>query len=96
MELEFHPDAELELLEAAFRYNFEVQGLGVRFAAEVERTTQLLLEHPRVGSEVGGGRRKLSLQRFPFTLFYVVNGEVLQVLAVAHDKRKPGYWRGRA
>jgi hypothetical protein len=46
MKLEFHPEAELELLEAALRYDLEVPGLGERFAVEVRRVTELLLEHP--------------------------------------------------
>ena len=44
MKLEFHPEAELELIEAAFRYDLEVPGLGERFGTEVQRVTDLLLE----------------------------------------------------
>ncbi len=32
---------------------------------------------------------------FPFSLVYVVRGEILFVVAVAHQSRRPGYWRGR-
>jgi len=46
MKLEFHPQAELELLEAALRYDLEVPGLGERFGTEVQRVTDLLLDHP--------------------------------------------------
>jgi plasmid stabilization system protein ParE len=95
MKLEFHPEAELELLEAAFRYDLEVPGLGERFGTEVQRVTDLLLEYPNIGREVGSGRRKFSLHRFPFTLIYATSPEVLHVLAVAHDRRHPGYWRSR-
>jgi len=37
MNLEFHPEAELELLEAALRYDLEVPGLGEGFGTEVQR-----------------------------------------------------------
>jgi hypothetical protein len=95
MKLEFHPEAELELLEAAFRYNLEVPGLGERFGAEVKRVTDLLLEYPDIGNEAGPRRRKFSLHRFPFTLIYAASGEILHVLAIAHDRRRPNYWRSR-
>ena len=43
MRLEFHPEAELELIEAAVHYELQVPGLGERFEAEVRRVTDLLL-----------------------------------------------------
>ena len=95
MKLEFHPEAELELLKAALRYDLEVPGLGERLGVEVKRVTDLLLEHPDIGEEVGSGRRKFSLHRFPFTLIYASSSEVLHVLAVAHDRRRPNYWQSR-
>jgi hypothetical protein len=41
MKLEFHPEAEWELVEAAVHYELEVPGLGERFEAEVRRATDL-------------------------------------------------------
>ena len=95
MKLELHPEADQELWEAALRYEFEVPGLGGRFGAEVKRVTDLLLEYPDIGKEVGYGRRKFSLHRFLFTLIYAPSPEVLHVLAVAHERRRPNYWRSR-
>ena len=46
MRLEFHPEAELELIEAAAHYEREVPGLGERFTAEVQQVTDLLLDYP--------------------------------------------------
>lgn len=43
MNYEFHPEAEQELLEAAYRYEAELAGLGQRFGDEVHRVTELLL-----------------------------------------------------
>ncbi len=95
MKLEFHPDAELELLQAALRYDLEVPGLGERFGLEVKRVTDLLLEYPNIGKELGSGRRRFSLRRFPFTVIYASSPEILHILAVAHDRRRPNYWRSR-
>ena len=46
MRLEFHPEAELELIEAALHYELQVPGLGERFESEIQRATDLLLDHP--------------------------------------------------
>ena len=95
MRLEFHPEAELELIEAALRYELEVPGLGERFEADVRRTTDLLLRHPEIGQSVDSDLRRFVLPRFPFTLIYSATSEILRVEVVAHQSRLPGYWRSR-
>ena len=95
MRLEFHPEAELELIEAAVHYELQVPGLGERFEAEVHRATNLLLEHPEIGHAADADLRKFVLRRFPFTLIYSVTVDVLRIEVVAHQSRLPGYWRSR-
>jgi plasmid stabilization system protein ParE len=95
MRLEFHPEAELELIEAALHYELEVPGLGERFEAEVRRATDLLLEYPDIGQAVDSDLRRFVLPRFPFTLIYSATPEILRVEVVAHQSRLPGYWRTR-
>ena len=95
MRLEFHPEAELELIEAAEYYELQVPGLGERFEAEVRRATDLLLDHPEVGTSADPVLRKLVLNRFPFALYYSVSSDVLRIEVVAHQSRRPGYWRSR-
>jgi plasmid stabilization system protein ParE len=96
MKFEFHPEAELELIEAGLYYELEVPGLGARFEAEVRQATALLLEQPELGHSTGNGDlRQLVLYRFPFTIIYAASRESLYVVALAHHKRLPGYWRSR-
>ena len=95
MKLEFHPEAELELIGAALYYDGEVPGLGERLEKEVRRATDLLLQHPEIGAPVDLERRQFVLARFPFNLIYTAADEVVWILAVAHQKRRPGYWRSR-
>jgi toxin ParE1/3/4 len=95
MKLEFHPEAEMELIEAAAYYDFQVSGLGERFEAEVRRATEILLEHPHIGSSVDPDLRTFILNRFPFTLYYSTTSDVLRIEVVAHQSRRPGYWRSR-
>lgn len=96
MRLEFHPEAELELIEAAVYYERQVIGLGERFETEIRRATDLLLDQPAIGLPADLDLRKFILTRFPFTLYYTVTGDVLRIEAVAHQYRRPGYWKERA
>ena len=95
MRLEFHPEAEREFIEAAAYYERQVPGLGERFGAEVRRVTDLLLVHPELGTVVDPDLRRFVLRRFPYTLIYSVSTEVLRVEVVAHQRRRPDYWRSR-
>jgi plasmid stabilization system protein ParE len=95
MKYEFHPEAEQELYEAAARYEWEVPELGFRFADEIERVIQLLLEHPELGSRLDDELRHFVLRRYPFSVVYPVVSEVVYFVAVAHGSREPGYWRPR-
>jgi plasmid stabilization system protein ParE len=95
MKPEFHPEAELELIEAAEYYELQVPGLGERFEAEVRHATDLLPDHPQIGTPADPVLRKPVLNRFPFTLYYSVTSDVLRIEVVAHQSRRPGYWRSR-
>ena len=95
MRLEFHPEAELELIEAAVYYNSQVPGLGERFEAEVVRATNVLLEQPMIGRPADPNLREFVLQRFPFTLIYSATSDVVRIEAVAHQRRLPRYWQTR-
>lgn len=62
---EFHPEAELELIEAATRYESEIPGLGKRFSFEVERAISLLRENPMIGVAVDDQDPPLRAQDLP-------------------------------
>jgi len=94
--LAFHPAAAEEFGAAAEYYDAAAPGLGSRFALAVRRATDLALAHPSGGAERGvAGARRLVVHGFPYEVVYRVRGEVLEVLAVAHLRRRPGYWRDR-
>jgi toxin ParE1/3/4 len=96
MKLEFHPQAEMELIEEAAYYELQVPGLGERFEVEVRRATDFLLEHPEIGHPADPHLRKFVLNRFPFILYYSVGSDVLRIEVVAHQSRRPGYWQSRS
>jgi toxin ParE1/3/4 len=92
---EFHPEAELEVLEYAARYESEAPGLGERFGNEVERVIDLLLENPALGAPIDDEIRFFVLRRFPHSVVYAVVDDVLFILAIAHGSRAPAYWESR-
>lgn len=93
----FHPAARAELLAAARYYEQQAQGLGMQFVAEAERAVSLLRTSPRLGAPVSGHAelRRWSLRRFPYYLIYRADAHALLILAVAHERRGPGYWDKR-
>jgi len=95
MRVEFHPEAELELIEAASYYELQVPGLGGDFEVEVRRATDLLQQYPEIGPQLDDELRQFVLNRFPYTLIYSVSSAVLHILVVGHQSRRPGYWRSR-
>jgi hypothetical protein len=95
MKAEFHPAAAEELSVAAEMYEGFAAGLGIDLNAEVKRLTTLLCATPRIGEPLDERHRRFPLQRFPFGLIYRTDGELLRIVAVAHRRRLPGYWRER-
>lgn len=93
--VEFHEAAELELNEAADFYDLKDPGLGGAFIDEVERRLGQIVRHPDVAARVRGAARKRITARFPYSIFYSVHGDQIRILAIAHQKRRPFYWRGR-
>ena len=79
-------------------YNERVTGLGDDFRAELIAGIERIAEGPKVWPTNAHDRRTRSylLQRFPYSIVYVVGSDGgVVVAAVAHAKRRPGYWRGR-
>jgi plasmid stabilization system protein ParE len=88
--------AEQELVEAARHYAQRGGlALGEAFIGEFERCSALLAERPGLGAPFRGTIRRLPMRRFPYSLFYDVRSATLRILAIAHQRRRPGYWVGR-
>lgn len=86
--------AERELADAAAFYEQERAGLGDEFLRDVRRLSGLLIDHPHLGQPVSANRRALLLSRFPYRLIYDIETNGIRILAVAHQRRFPGYWAG--
>ena len=90
----FLPPAEEEMIAASLFYEEQTQGLGAEFLDALQHLIDLVREYPQLGHSVGDFRRAV-LQRFPFSLIYSEGPAEIVIIAVAHQKRRPDYWRGR-
>ena len=92
----FHPAAEAEHLESVAYYESKRPSLGAFYLDEFESIIEPACETPhRYRIEMQPDVRCIRMKKFPFTiLFREISGHV-QVLAVAHNRRRPQYWLGR-
>mgnify|MGYP003476575201 CR=1 FL=1 len=93
--LEILPEAEAEFREALLWY-FERSPLAAdAFRTEVFDKIDGLQEDADTWAKDDDGIHLRILNRFPYTLHYELLGGVVTVLAVAHQRRAPGYWSPR-
>jgi len=89
------PAAEEEASEA-FRWYFERSALAAdAFREELTGAIDSLAKKPGMWPPDDDSIRRLVLRHFPFTVFYEVAGKTVTVFAVAHQRRRPGYWQDR-
>lgn len=96
----FHPAAATEAEEAAAWYSTERPGLGSRFGAALEDAVAVLMQdtapsmrYPHVPEHLNA--RRIRLKRFPYDVVFVDHANGFAVVAVAHHRRRPGYWQAR-
>jgi len=96
----FQPEASSELREAARWYEARRPGFGLAFVAGVDDAIKMVVNWPNSGAPVAGAVDGLILRRarvrgFPYHVGYLHTGDEILVLAIAHDRRRPGYCTSR-
>jgi plasmid stabilization system protein ParE len=99
--IEIVEEALEEAEQAARRYENESPALRASFLEHLDEGMRWLATNPEafppaVGVPARIGARRIALKRFPYGIIFVERGERVRVLAIAHDRREPGYWRQRA
>lgn len=94
--VEFHPEAAAEFDAALDYYRAARGGLAERFLAAVRASTDVAIASPDAGHALPGSVRRLLIRGFPYAVLYAAESERIYILAVAHTRRRPGYWRPRA
>jgi plasmid stabilization system protein ParE len=95
MKVRLHPEARAELVQARNWYYERSPLSSLAFAHAVDQAVSRISTAPNTHPLADQGTHKLVLQRFPFNIFYRVGETEILIIAVAHQKRKPGYWSSR-
>ena len=89
-------EAADELEEAIEYYEKKRRGLGIDLAAKVSDAFLRIQQSPGIYPYHKQTRiQKCLVRRFPYTIFYAEFDDHIAVVAVAHQKRRPDYWKFR-
>ena len=94
-ELEVHPEAIAEATAAKLWYRERSEIVALAFQDEIDLAIERILEAPERWPRYIEDTRRYVMRRFPFSVVYSVGAETVQILAFAHGRRRPGYWKGR-
>jgi len=89
------PEAETELAEAFDWYERRVPGLGVDFLTAVDMVVDSILSSPLHHPVVYKSVRRALMRRFPYQILFLVEADVIIVIAVFHGARDPKRWQDR-
>lgn len=95
MTFSFHPEAEEEFSAAIEYYEERETGLGYDFSVEIFTTIHNVTTHPDAWPVVEEDIRRCLVNRFPFGILYSIEPNGIFIIAVMHQRRRPGYWKNR-
>jgi len=83
-------------VQAAFDwYEGEEPGLGFEFLAELRAAYELIVDHPVGYQDIRSGVRRALTRRFPYAVYFSVEGETIVIVAVLSTARDPAVWQRR-
>jgi plasmid stabilization system protein ParE len=94
-EIEIHPAAVTEARQAYRWYVRRSAAAARRFQAAFDAALEQIAQTPERWPVYLHGTRFRLLRRFPYTIVYRQHEDRVQVVAVAHGRRRPGYWKRR-
>ena len=94
--VEFHPEAILEAQAAREWYETKSPEAAAAFIAELDIGIDGIRAAPELYPPYLHGTRRYLMRRFPYLIVYRTTSTAIQVVAVAHGRRRPGYWKTRS
>jgi plasmid stabilization system protein ParE len=89
------PPAREELLRATRYYAQRAHGLRTEFLSAIRSAERTIVRFPESKPRVRGEIRRALLHKFPYSILYSIRGQMLVVIAVMHERRRPDYWLSR-
>jgi plasmid stabilization system protein ParE len=90
-----HPEAEAEADGVFEWYWSRSESAALAFDAELREAFIFLRRSPQMCTPYLRGMRRVMLHRFPYFVVFRELPRKIQIIAIAHAKRRPGYWRER-
>ena len=86
--------ASLEIEDGKEYYNLQKDGLGDDFKEDIKAAINNIISFPNLYPKLEYNLRRVLLHRFSYSIFYFIDNEadIIIVLSVAHQRRKPYYW----
>ncbi len=94
-QLIFHPDVAIEVKASYEWYQNQAEGLGDNFLVELESAYEAIVELPNTWPNFSKNCRRFLLSRFPFSVVYYPSNNLIFIVTVMHNSKKPGYWENR-
>lgn len=95
MRVEFHPEATAEL-ESSLEWYLEPSATAAQgFALAIEVALERIIEFPLRYARIDARHRSCNVEKYPFQIVYREGDECVYVIAIAHAKRRSGYWKRR-
>ena len=91
----FLPEAEQDMLDAVQYYESQAPDLGLDYLSEVERAVHSISTTPETWPIVEGNLHRRLIRRFPCGILYKIDPDEIIIVAVAHLRKRPGYWKSR-
>jgi plasmid stabilization system protein ParE len=95
LEIRLHPRAAAEAETSRAWYFERNASAAAAFLDELNAAMLAVKESPARWPEFHGKYRRFVLHKFPFSVVYAVRDGFIEVIAIAHHRRKPGYWTVR-
>jgi plasmid stabilization system protein ParE len=95
VEVRLRPEAEQDLAGSATWYEDQRSGLGLEFLQEAQDVLSAIAERPLSFPIVHRTARRALLHRYPFGVFYFIEGEQAVVIGILHGSRDPQAWKAR-
>lgn len=96
IQLDWHPEARIENLEARAFYIGRSWRVADDYLYEINSGLDKIQQHPNRYPSYLHNTQRLVLQYFPFSIIYRQQLNAIQIIAIAHAKRRPGYWASRS
>ena len=93
--IEFHPSAIREIRDAIQWYRDRDEQVSEEFRSLIAAAEELVQRSPESWASYVHNTRGFRFQKFPFVMAYVTRDDTIFIVALAHTRMKPGYWRDR-